>query len=337
MGLSYCGDVSETATSYEVGIGHVLDKRFQITELISRGGMATIFKAADMNTGETVAIKIPFMQLESDLGFCQRFEREELICQTLNHPGILQITSVENKSRPYMVMEYLEGQTIRQRLSVGQMDLDEAVAIGIKVCDALDYMHSQKIIHRDLKPDNIMLCSDGSIRIMDFGIAKVAGLRRLTFSGFSPRLGTPDYVAPEQVKGKRGDERTDIYSFGAMLYEMATGSAPFEGTSAYMIMNARLSGDPKAPRKYNPAISAQLEEIILHSMERDPKARYSRAAVMKAELEAPERVHLTGRRNRLQSSSPWRTRWQSVRISLWTALITLAVFGLILFWFRRFA
>jgi len=234
-----------------------------------------------------------------------------------------------------MVMEYLEGQTLRQRLTGGRMSLAEAVGIATKIADALDYMHSFNVVHRDLKPENVMLCGDGSIRVMDFGIAKVAGLRRLTFSGFSPAMGTPDYMAPEQVKGKRGDERTDIYSLGAMLYEMATGSAPFEGTSPYLIMNARLAGDPKAPCKLNPEISPRLEEIILHAMERDPKDRYRKAAEMKAELEAPEKVQMTGRCDRLQSASPWKARLHGVRIALWTALVTILVFGLILVFFRR--
>ena len=154
-------------------------------------------------------------------------------------------------------MEFLEGQTLRQHLSAGRMDLAESVNIAVKICDALDYMHSYKVVHLTPKPENVMLCADGSIN-HGFGIAKVAGLRRLTFSGFSPAMGTPDYMAPEQVKGKRGDERTDIYSLGAMLYEMATGSAPFEGTSPYQIMNARLSGDPLAPHKRNPEISPNL-------------------------------------------------------------------------------
>ena len=255
------------------------------------------------------------MQFESDPGFFDRFEREELIGKSLNHAGILHVASVENKSRPYMVMEFLEGQTLRQRLTDGRMNLAEAVGIAIKISDALDYMHSFNVVHRDLKPENVMLCADGSIRVMDFGIAKVAGLRRLTFSGFSPAMGTPDYMAPEQVKGKRGDERTDIYSLGAMLYEMSTGSPPFEGTSPYMIMNARLAGDPKAPRKLNPEIPPQLEEIILHAMERDPKDRYPKAAEMKAELEAPEKVQLTGRCDRLQSASPWKARLHTARIA----------------------
>jgi serine/threonine protein phosphatase PrpC len=335
MGVPYYREAPEVSKDYEIQIGQVMDERFQITEIINRSGMATIFKAIDLNTGQTVAVKIPLMQFESDPGFFDRFEREELIGRTLNHPGILHVASIENKSRPYMVMEFLEGQTLRQRLSDGPMDHTEAVSIAVKICAALDYMHSYNVVHRDLKPENLMLCGDGSIRIMDFGIAKVAGLRRLTFSGFSPAMGTPDYMAPEQVKGKRGDERTDIYSLGAMLYEMTTGSPPFEGTSPYQIMNARLSGDPVAPHKRNPNISPQLEEIILHAMERDPNGRYRKAVDMKAELEEPARVQLTGRRDRLKSSSPWKSRWHTLRIVFWTVLVMLIGFGLILFVFRK--
>jgi serine/threonine-protein kinase len=335
MGVPYYREAPEVSKDYEMQVGQVLDERFQITDVVNRSGMATIFKAIDLNTSQTIAVKIPLMQFESDPGFFDRFEREELIGQTLNHPGILHIASLENKSRPYMVMEFLEGRTLRQRLSDGPMDHAEAVRIAIKICEALEYMHSCTVVHRDLKPENVMLCSDGSLRIMDFGIAKVAGLRRLTFSGFSPAMGTPDYMAPEQVKGKRGDERTDIYSLGAMLYEMTTGAAPFEGTSPYQIMNARLSGDPVAPHKRNSKISPKLEEIILHAMERDPKGRYAKAFDMKAELEQPEKVTLTGRCNRLQSSSPWKSHLNTLRTILWTVLITVAGIGLILFVFRK--
>ena len=136
-------------------------------------------------------------------------------------------------------------------------------------------MHENKVVHRDLKPQNIMICDDGTLRIIDFGIAKSTEMRRLTFAGFTPAMGTPDYMAPEQVKGKRGDERTDIYSLGAVLYEMTTGSVPFEGPNPFIVMNSRITGDPVAPRKLNPEISEPLEEIILHAMEREPHRRYS--------------------------------------------------------------
>ena len=178
------------------------------------------------------------------------------------------------------------------------------------MCEALEYLHAHNVIHRDLKPQNIMLCADGSVRVMDFGIAKAERARRLTWVGFSPTLGTPDYMAPEQVKGRRGDERTDIYSLGAILYEMTTGSAPFEGESPYVIMNARLSGDPVAPRKLNEHLTPVIEEIALHALAREPGHRYRSAAEMKRELDDYESVELTGRDKKLQSPQIWRTRWR---------------------------
>src|SRR5262249_29143469 len=155
----------------------------------------------------------PLLSVESDPAFFARFEREEQIGKSLDHPGILKIMPVEGKSRPYIVMEYVEGQTLDRLLqSISPLPVDDALRIASRLCDALDYMHRNGVIHRDLKPSNIMICNDGSLRIMDFGIAKTMAMRRITFGGFSPTMGTPDYMAPEQIKGKRGDERTDIYS-----------------------------------------------------------------------------------------------------------------------------
>jgi serine/threonine-protein kinase len=166
---------------------------------------------------------------------------------------------------------------------------------------------------------------------MDFGIAKAATSRRITFGGFSPTLGTPDYMAPEQVKGQRGDARTDIYSLGAILYEMLTGRLPFEGPNAFTVMNARLAGDPIAPRAHNPAIRPEVEEIVLHAMEREPAARYQSAAAMKTDLDAPDRVHVTGRAHRLRVPGVSQRRWRFVRLILLGALAPILLFFLILF------
>jgi serine/threonine-protein kinase len=202
-------------------------------------------------------------------------------------------------------MEYLEGQTLGHLMhTIRPMPEADALKIVSRICEALHYMHEHDVVHRDLKPDNIMICSDGSLRIMDFGIAKFEGARRLTFGGFTPAMGTPDYMAPEQVKGKRGDARTDIYSLGAILYEMVTGSVPFEGANPFIIMNSRLSGDPVAPRTRNPNISPQVEEIILHAMARDPQDRYPNILEMKNDLDHPEAVQLTGRCDRLVVPNP---------------------------------
>src|SRR5439155_935900 len=193
-------------------------------------------------------------------------------------------------------------QTLGQLMrSISPMPVKDALTIAARLAEALLYMHEHDVVHRDLKPDNVMICNDGSIRIMDFGIAKVEGSRRLTFGAFQPAMGTPDYMAPEQVRGKRGDQRTDIYSLGAILYEMVTGSVPYEGNTPLLIMNARLTGDPKAPRKVNPEVSPQVEEIVLHALARDAADRYANALEMKRDLDNPEQVDVTGRAERLQA------------------------------------
>jgi serine/threonine-protein kinase len=224
-------------------------------------------------------------------------------------------------------MEYLEGKTLDQVMNkIRPLPISDAVQIASQVCGALAYMHEHKIVHRDLKPQNIMICNDGSLRIMDFGIAKSTEMRRITFAGFSPAMGTPDYMAPEQVQGKRGDERTDIYSLGAVLYEMATGSVPFEGDNPFIVMNSRITGDPIAPRKLNREIPKEIEEIILHAMEREPHRRYASAAAMKAELDNPDAVKLTGRHQHLQSVQGWKTRWQGSKLIILSALLPVLVF-----------
>ena len=311
----------------EVQVGEVLDERFRIEGVISRSGMASIYKAKDLLTEETVAVKVPHVQFESDSSSFARFQREAEIGKMLNHPNILRFINVTNQSRPYIAMEYLDGRTLSTIMDeVRPLPIGDAVQIASALCDALAHMHEHKVVHRDLKPQNIMICQDGSIRIMDFGIAKASEMRRITFAGFSPAMGTPDYMAPEQVKGRRGDERTDIYSLGAILYEMTTGRVPFEGPNPFVVMNSRITGDPIAPRKVNPEISPELEEIILHAMEREPFRRYASAAAMKAELDDPEAVKITGRHERLESPKAWKTRWRGMRLVVLSAALPVLVF-----------
>ncbi len=336
-GAPYYVKGSTVAVSNEIQPGHVLDERFEIVDLINRSGMASIFKAVDRKNGQTVAVKIPLMQFESDAASFSRFQREEEIGTTLNHPFVLKMYPVpeEQKTRPYIVMEYLEGQTLDALLKeVHPLPEPDAAKIASRICEALEYMHQNQVIHRDLKPQNIMICNDGSIRIMDFGIAKSMKGRRITFVGFSPTMGTPDYMAPEQVKGKRGDERTDIYALGAILYEMSTGSTPFEGESPYAIMNARLTGDPIAPRKVNPKLTPALEEIILHAMERNPALRYPSAAAMKAELDDYEKVELVGRYRHLQEPQIWKSKFRTLPLII--GLLATWVLGFfVIFWFLK--
>jgi serine/threonine-protein kinase len=294
----------------DLQIGQTLDGRFKILDVISRGGMACIYEALDCQSGTTVAVKAPLLRFESDSGYFARFEREEQIGLTLNHPFVLKFYPVDApRSRPYIVTERLEGITLAARLEkVRPLPQSEAVHIAGQICEALDHLHEHGVAHRDLKPDNIFLCNDGSIRVVDFGIARFDQARRITFGPLSPTIGTPEYISPEQVRGKRGDSKSDVYALGTILYEMCTGCGAFDGESLMDIMNARLTGDPVAPRTRNPEITPTLEEIILHAVERDPEDRYASAAAMKAELDNPSLVAVTGRSNRLKTPQSWRTK-----------------------------
>ena len=288
--------------------GQVLDDRFLITEVLSRSGMATIFKAEDQrNANQLVAIKVPHLEYESDPNFFSRFQREEKIGLDLNHPFILKFISVENKSRPYIVTEYLKGCTLEHLLkAMRPLTEKDAIKIASLICGALQHMHDNGVVHRDLKPQNVMICCDGTIRVMDFGIARDVVSRRITRVGNSSSMGTPDYMAPEQVKGKRADKRTDIYNLGALFYEMLTGAIPFQDENPWAALNARVTGDPIAPRKINPELSAQVEEIVLRALQRDPAQRYPSAAEMKAELDTVEHVRVTGLADRLQEPVAWK-------------------------------
>jgi len=317
---------AENAVTSEVEAGQLLDDRFFIHEMVSRSGMAAIYRATDRQTKQMVAVKVPYMQFESDPGFFSRFLREEEIGLKLQHPNILKFFPVEKKSRPYIVTEYLRGYTLAHLLNnIRPMPVSDALQLASHICDALAYLHSMGVVHRDLKPQNIMMCYNGTIRLMDFGIARSEG-RRITYTGFTPALGTPDYMAPEQVKGKRGDARTDIYSLGAILYEMLTGSVPFEGANPFIIMNSRLSGDPVAPRKKNENISPQVEEIILHAMARNPQDRYATALEMKNELDHPETVQVTGRCDRLVVPDPVSGNMKRYRLVAICVLIPVIIF-----------
>lgn len=323
--------------SNELEVGALLDGRFKILDILNRGGMAWIYEALDQESGQTVALKVPLLQFESDAGFFSRFQREEHIGLALDHPGVLKILpGGPAKSRPYIVMEALEGETLAARLGREKcLPEAEAVQIAIRIGSALDYLHRKGVVHRDLKPENIMLCRDGGIRIMDFGIAKSEDTRRLTFGGLTATMGTPDYIAPEQVLGKRGDGRTDLYALGAMLYEMTTGLTPFQGDTPYAVMNARLTGDPEAPRHCNPQLSAQIEEIILHALERNPAKRFASAAEILRELNDYSEVALTERCNRLRAPQPWKAHLPLIKRIAAVVIAQVLVFVLLFWWFSQ--
>jgi serine/threonine protein kinase len=314
----------------EVNVGEKLDQ-YELTELLARSGMASIFKARDLTTGETVAIKVPYLQFESDVVFYSRFQREEQIGRRLDHPNIIRLLCPQRKSRMYIAMEYVNGVSLRAMMrDKGLFDAASALDIARQICSALVYMHSQGIVHRDLKPENILVTEAGQIKIMDFGIALDESARRLTWSGLSSTIGTPDYMAPEQISGRRGDARTDIYALGTILYELLTGKLPFAGDNVYAIMRAKVSEDPQPPSRYRPDLDPHLEEIILHAIARQPRDRYTSAAEMLRDLTDPAQVVVTGRASRLHPRSLVSIRVRRILWGVFFFVSLAAVFGFLI-------
>jgi len=268
---------------------------YRIDAPIAKSGMATIFRATDTRDGRTVALKIPHPDMEADPILSDRFKREAAIGERLNHPNVMRVFTDDHRSRVYMVMEWCPGRLLREILDEGRIPQDRAIRIAIEVLKALEYIHANGVVHRDLKPENIMVDDNDHIKLIDFGIAGDSASRRLTYANFTSMLGTPNYIAPEQVKGKRGDGRTDIYSMGVILYEMLTGKLPFTGPTPMAAMNDRLLNHPLPPRVADPAVSPQLQEILYRALERDPKNRYATAQEFIHDLEHPEQVGIEER------------------------------------------
>src|SRR5215471_7240663 len=310
--------------------GDTLDE-YRIEGVAARSGMASIFRGTDIRNGRPVAIKVPHPEMEADPVLFERFQREEEIGTRMDHPGVMRVFADREHSTVYMVMEWVEGRLLRQILQEKKkLPIDRALRISLGVLDALAYIHSQGVVHRDLKPENIMVDADDKIKLIDFGIAAKAGARRLTFAKLSQVMGTPDYISPEQVKGKRGDARSDIYAMGVMLYEMLAGKTPFQGPNAFAIMNDRLLNNPVPPREVNPEITPELQEIIYRAIERDPKNRYATAREFAHDLEHPEKVGVEDR----EELHNWKARKSPVarKILFYVglALIPVVIFGLML-------
>ncbi|HVR03662.1 MAG TPA: serine/threonine-protein kinase [Polyangia bacterium] len=271
----------------EVGVGEKIDQ-FALTELLARSGMASIFKATDTESGQTVVLKLPHPQYESDVVFFERFRREELLGQRLEHPYVIKMLKPPAKSRMYIAMEYIDGRSLRAELQAKRaLPTARALEIARQVVEALVYLHANGVVHRDIKPENILLVGEHGLKILDFGIALDESARRLTWTGLSATIGTPDYMAPEQVGGRRGDARTDVYSAGMLLYEMLTGELPYAGPSAQALMRAKATEEPTPPSYHLPTIDPALEMIILRAIARAPRDRYATAQDLLADLRDP--------------------------------------------------
>ena len=316
--------------------GDTLD-HYQIERLVARSGMASIFKATDTRDGKPVAIKVPHPELESDVQFFERFQREAQIGRTMDHPGIMKVYQDPRPGRFYMVLEWVDGRLLRNILHEAEgkkLSQDRAIHLTLGILDALEYIHGRGVAHRDLKPENVMVDEQDNIKLIDFGIASLEGARRLTFAGLTNVMGSPDYISPKQVKGKRGDARSDLYSLGVILYEMLTGKTPFQGPNPFAIMNDRLVNNPVPPREIEPSIWPEVQEIIYRALERDPAHRYQSAREFAKDLANPEQVGVADR----TEMKNWQVRRppmiRQIAFYAMLALIPVVVLGL-LFWVAK--
>jgi serine/threonine-protein kinase len=276
-------------------IGNQFD-HYQIQSYLAQGGMSEIYRAFDLSARREVVIKIPNQFMRGDPAQAERFQRELEVMATLEHSAVLKgLGSGVYNWIPYLVTEFVDGKSLRQVMELSGAFLPEkALPIVLKIAEGLAYCHARGIVHRDLKPENILIrLEDSQPVIMDFGLALTKGAHRVTFSNLTATLGTPDYMAPEQIEGQRGDARTDIYALGTILYEMLAGRPPFCGDNPLAVMAQHLNDNAPRLDTINPKVAPTLAAVIAKCLQRRPDARYADMMALMAALQNPASADLS--------------------------------------------
>lgn len=274
-------------------IGDQFDQ-YQIQAHLAQGGMSDIYRAFDLVNRREVAVKIPDRSMIGDPAQYERFQRELEVMNTLKHPAILQgLGSGKYNRIPYLVTEYVHGESLRDYITAhAPLPVPEAVALVRKIADGMSYCHENNVIHRDLKPENILVTSEGQPVVMDFGLALTKGAHRVTYSNLSATMGTPDYMAPEQIEGQRGDQRTDVYALATIFYELLAGDTPFSGDNQTAVLAQHLNGTAARLDKVNPQVPPEIAAVVAHCLARNPEDRIASMRAMIDMLDHPEAVDL---------------------------------------------
>jgi TolB-like protein len=325
---------------------------YRILGKLGGGGMGVVYEAEDLKLGRHVALKFLPENLTGDPKTLERFMREARAASQLNHPNICTIHGIEDTNgHPFIVMEKLEGQSLKQHIAGHPMDIEKVLDVGAQVADALVASHSKGIVHRDIKPANIFLTPGGQVKVLDFGLAKLVhnlgpeddgGDQSLTAVGVIP--GTAVYMSPEQARSETVDARSDLFSFGVVLYEMATGKKPFTGANSLVTLDAVLHAKPAPPRELNPKIPVELEGIIGKAMEKDRNHRYQNAAELKSDLALLKRETESGQLKSGTNTAKLRaatrtfgrnTRWQFYAVVALAALLVTIVGAVGAWWYQH--